>query len=88
MSSKKSRKRELLEEIFKKCGIDPNEPEFSNLGRTALRNKVYQLEAKQSNEVKASNDEVKENKEPEQLLKENLSLNQFRKQYCDEMSRK
>ena len=42
-----SRERELLEERVKKCGLDPNEPEFSNLGRTALRNKVYQLEAKQ-----------------------------------------
>jgi hypothetical protein len=97
MSSKKSRERELLEERVKKCGLDPNEPEFSNLGRTALRNKVYQLEAmvkaKQSNEVKASNDEVKALKdENKELLEEKtnkiLSLNQFRKQFCDEMSRK
>ena len=41
--SKKSTERQLLEERVVKCGHNPQE--FSNIGRTALRKKVYELEA-------------------------------------------
>jgi vacuolar-type H+-ATPase subunit I/STV1 len=85
---KKSKERAVLEERLVKYGFDPKYPEFSNLGRTALRKKVEEMkkEAVSSNKeaIPDNKESISDNKEAiKKLEQENKKLEQENKKLKD-----
>ena len=72
--SKKSKERAVLEERLVKYGFDPKYPEFSNLGRTALRKKVEEI-YKMKKEAVSSNKEAISSDNKEAISSNTISDN-------------